>query len=69
MGWDNVEMLWDDSDDKYKVSSTYKERVEDTVNNLDVEDGHTYGHSYARTWFYVVRRGTIGVRNVFIFRY
>ena len=25
--WDDVAMQWDDSYDKYKVSSTYKERV------------------------------------------
>ena len=35
---DDVATLWDDSNDKYKTSSTSKERVEDTGNNLDVYD-------------------------------
>ena len=44
MGWDDVEKLWDDSDDKYKVSSTYKERFEDTEKNVDKYYGHTDKH-------------------------
>ena len=34
--------------------------VEDTENIVDVDDGHTYG----RTWFDIVSRGTIGGGNV-----
>ena len=45
MGWGDVEMLWDDSNDKEKESSTSKERVEDTGNNVDVNDRHTYTHA------------------------
>ena len=75
MGWDDVATLWDDQDDKNKVSSTSKERVENTGNNVDVENGHTYGHAYntydghtdghvdARTWSDVVSRGAIKGRN------
>lgn len=52
--------------------------VEDTVNNLDVDnihkdrhadnldDGHTYRHEEAHTWPDVVRRVTIKGRNVHI---
>ena len=71
--------MWDDSNDKDKVSSTSNDCVEDTVNNVDVDDGHTGGHvgnvyhgktdghSDARTWSDVSRRGMIGVSNVRIF--
>ena len=38
---DDVAMLWENSNDKDKVSSISKDRVEDTVNKLDVDDGHT----------------------------
>ena len=64
MGWDDVPTLWDESDDKGKVSSTSKERVEDTGNNVDVCDGHTDMHADARNWSGVVIRGTIGGSNV-----
>ena len=75
MGWYDVATLWDGSKNKYKVPSTSKERVENTGNNVDVENGHTYGHAYntydghtdghvdARTWSDVVSRGTIRRRN------
>ena len=46
MGTDNVATLWNDSDDKYKVLSASKKHVEDTVNNIYVDDGHTEGHAY-----------------------
>ena len=59
MGWDNVAMLWDESNDKDKVSWTSKERVEDKGNIIDVYDGHTDGHTYTRIWSDVVSRGTI----------
>ena len=45
MGWDDVETSWGDSNDKYKVSSTSKERVEYTGNNLGVGDRHTDRHA------------------------
>ena len=79
--WDDVAMQWDDSYDKYKVSSTYKERVQDKVNNVDVydgkkygrannvDDGHTVIHVDARTWYDVVSRVTIRGRNVRICTY
>ena len=50
--------------------------VEDMGNNVDVDDGHTYGHTVnvddghtdgnvdARTWYDVFRRGTTKGRNV-----
>ena len=38
--------------------------VEDTVNSVDVDDGHTDGHADTCTWSNVVRRGAIGGRNV-----
>ena len=56
--------LWGDSNNKEKESSTFKEYVEDTGNNLDVDYGRIDGHVDARTWSDVDRRGTIGVRNV-----
>ena len=50
MGWDDVATQWYNSNDKDKVQSTSKERVEDKGNNVDVDDGHTYGHTYTCTW-------------------
>ena len=38
--------------------------VEDMGNNVDVDDGHTYGHADTRTWSDEDIRGTIGGRNV-----
>ena len=76
MGWDDVATLWDNSNDKDKVPSTSTERVEDTGNNLDVDErhtdrhadnvdhGHTEGHADTCTWSDVVSRGNIGGRNV-----
>ena len=78
MGWDYVATLWDDSDDKYKVSSTSKDRVEDTINNVDaderhtnknldnVDDGHTDGHVDVCNWSVLVSRDMIRGRNVHI---
>ena len=55
--------------------------VEDTVNNVNVDDGHTDvhldnvddghtdGHADACTWSDVVSKGTIGGRNVHICTY
>ena len=72
MGCDDVASLRENSDDRYKVSSTSKKLVEDTGYNVDVDDGHTDGHVgnvnhgytdthvYPRTWYDVVSRGTIG---------
>ena len=45
MGWDDVEMLWDDSNDKDKVASTSQECVEDTGNIVDVDYGRTDRHA------------------------
>ena len=59
MGWDDVETLCDNSNDKDKVSSTSKERVKDTVNNLDLDDGHIDGYADTRTCSDVVSRGMI----------
>ena len=59
MGWDDVAMLWDDSEINRKESSTYKEFVEDTVNIVDVDDGH----KDRCTWSDVFRRGMIGGGN------
>ena len=64
MGWDDVSTLQDESDDKYKVSSTSKERVEGTGNNVDVDDGRMYSHVGTRTWSEVFKRGTIRVNNL-----
>ena len=64
MGWDDVATLWDDSNDKDNISSTSKEPVEDTVNNIDVDDRHPDGHSDTRTWYDLFRRGTIRGRNM-----
>ena len=64
MGWDDVATLWDNSNDKDKVPSTSTERVEDTGNNVDVDDGNTNAHADSHTWFFVVIRGTIRGRNV-----
>ena len=64
MGWYDVATLWDGSKNKYKVPSTSKERVDDMLNNVDVDDGHTDRHAYACTWSDVVRRGTIRGSNV-----
>ena len=63
MGWVYLATLWDNSNYKYKMSSTSKERVEDTVNNVDVDDRHIDGHADTRTWSDVVSRGTIRRRN------
>ena len=51
--------------------------VEETVNNVDdghtdghagnVDHGYTYTHADARTWYEIVRRGTILGRNVRIY--
>ena len=41
-----------------------KSSVEDTGNNIDVDDENTDGHVDTRTCSNVVRRGTIGGRNV-----
>ena len=42
----------------------YKVVVEDTGNNVDVDDGHTDGHEDTSTWFDIVSRGAIGGSNV-----
>ena len=44
--------------------SMKKSSVEDTGNNIDVDDENTDGHVDTRTCSNVVRRGTIGGRNV-----
>ena len=64
MGWYDVSTLWEDSDNKEKVSSISKECVEDTGNNVDVDDRHIDGHVDTHIWYDIVRRGTIEVRNV-----
>ena len=64
MGWDDVSTLCDNSNDKDKVSSTSKERVKDTVNNLDLDDGHTDVYVDTRTCSDVVSIGMIRGRNV-----
>ena len=64
MGWDDVATLWGDSNDKDKVSSPTKEPVEDTGNNVDVNDGHTDRHADTYNWSDVFSRGKIGRRNV-----
>ena len=78
MGWDAVTKFLNDSNDKDRVPSTYNECVEDTGNNVDIDDGQTDGnagnvdHGYtdthvdARTWSDVVNRGSTGGRNVHI---
>ena len=38
--------------------------VEDTVNNVDVDDGHIDGHADTRLWSDVVSRDMTGGRNV-----
>ena len=38
--------------------------VEDTVNNVDVDDGHTYCHADTHTWSDIVSRGMIRGRNM-----
>ena len=38
--------------------------VEDTGNNVDVDDIHTYGHADTCAWSDKDIRGTIGGRNV-----
>ena len=45
MGWDYVATLWYKSYDKYKLSSTSKDSVKDTGNNVYVDYGHTDRHS------------------------
>ena len=76
MGWDDVATLWDNSNDKDKVSSTSKEHVKDMRNNVDVENGHidrhagnvdhghTDGHTDTRTWSDLVSRCTIRGRKM-----
>ena len=64
MGWDDVVTLWGDSNVKDKVSSTFKARVEDTGNNVDVDDGHTDGHVDTCTWSDVVSRCMTRGRNM-----
>ena len=64
MEWDDVATLWDNSNDKDKVSSTSKERVEDTGNNVDVDDKHTDRHAETHTWYDVAIRGTIKGRSM-----
>ena len=49
VGWDDAATLCDESNDRYKVSSTSKERLEDTVNNIDVDDGYTDSHAETHT--------------------
>ena len=44
MGWNDVSMLWYDSNDKDNLSSMSQERIEYMVNNVDVYDGNTGGH-------------------------
>ena len=78
MGWDDVATLWYDSNDKDKVSSTSKEHVEFTGDNVYADDGHKDGnagnvdHRYTDmhvdtcTWSDVVIRGTTGGRNMCI---
>ena len=68
--------LWDNSNDKDKVSSTSKERVENRGNNVDIDDRHTEGHAGnveirytdthadTHTWSNVFRIGTIRRRNM-----
>ena len=46
------------------MSSTSKECVEDTGNNVDVDDGQTDRYADILTWYDVVNRGTIGGKNV-----
>ena len=76
MGWDYVATLWYKSYDKYKLSSTSKDSVEDTGNNVYVDDRHTYRHednvvggqtdmhADAHAWYELVSSGTIRGRNV-----
>ena len=75
---DDVATLWDDSKYNDKLSSTSKESVDDTGNNVDVGGGHTYWHTGnvyhgytgmhadARTSSDIVIRGTSGGRNLCI---
>ena len=56
MGWSNIETLWYDSNINGKESSRSKDRVEDTVNIVDLDDGHIY----RLTWYDVISRGTLG---------
>ena len=44
MGSDDVETFWGRLNDKDKVSSTSKEHVEYTGNNVDVDAVHTNAH-------------------------
>ena len=71
MVWDDVSTLWEDSNDKYKLSLTSKESAGCMGNNVDVNDEHTDGyegnvyhgytdtHTDTGTWSEVVSRGTI----------
>ena len=56
--------MWDNSNDKDKVSSTSKENVQYMGKNVDVDDRHTDRHADTYTWSNVVSRDTIGGRNV-----
>ena len=64
MGWVDVATFWGDSNDKDKLSSTSNDSVEDRVNNVDVNEWHTDGHAYTRTWSGVVSRGINRGSNV-----
>ena len=64
MGWDDVTTLWDNSYDKDKLPSTYKDNVEDTVNNVDKDNGETDMQADTRTWSYIVSRGVVVGKNV-----
>ena len=73
---DDVARLWEDSNIHDKVSSTSKEYVEDMLNNVYVDDRHTFRHddnvvggqtdmhADAHTWYELVSSGTIRGRNV-----
>ena len=64
MGWDVVEKLLDDPNNKENVSSTSKDCVEDKGKNVDMDNGQTDGHVDTRTWYDTVSRFMIGGRNV-----
>ena len=60
MGYEDVAMLWNDSNIEGTESRTYKECVEDMGIIVDVDDGHTY----EQTWYDVFSRCTNGGGNV-----
>ena len=64
MVWSDVGTFWGGSKNKDKVSLKSKERVEDVVNNIDVDDEHTDRHADTCTWSDILSRGTIGGKNV-----